>query len=50
MNFGSGGDYNTGGVTRAKLVTAYREKTARVAAAMNAAEVEPKLARTAGGA
>ncbi|MEC0305286.1 DUF2161 family putative PD-(D/E)XK-type phosphodiesterase [Paenibacillus lautus] len=34
------GDYNTGGVTRAKLVTAYREKTLRVAAAMNAAEVE----------
>lgn len=34
------GDYNTGGVTRAKLVTAYREKTLRVAAAMNAAEAE----------
>lgn len=28
------GDYNTGGVTRAKLVTAYREKTLRVAAAL----------------
>lgn len=29
------GDYNTGGVTRAKLVTAYREKTLRVAAALH---------------
>lgn len=28
------GDYNTGGVTRAKLVTAYREKALRVAAAI----------------
>ncbi|MHA2852620.1 DUF2161 family putative PD-(D/E)XK-type phosphodiesterase [Paenibacillus lautus] len=36
------GDYNTGGVTRAKLVTAYREKTLRVAAAMNAAEAEQR--------
>ena len=39
------GDYNTGGVTRAKLVTAYREKTLRVAAAMNAAEVERRSSR-----
>lgn len=39
------GDYNTGGVTRAKLVTAYREKTLRVAAAMNAAEVEQQSSR-----
>lgn len=39
------GDYNTGGVTRAKLVTAYREKTLRVAAAMNAAEVEQRSSR-----
>ncbi|WP_054955902.1 DUF2161 family putative PD-(D/E)XK-type phosphodiesterase [Paenibacillus dakarensis] len=29
------GDYNTGGVTRAKLVTAYREKALRVAAALH---------------
>ncbi|NMO96011.1 DUF2161 family putative PD-(D/E)XK-type phosphodiesterase [Paenibacillus lemnae] len=28
------GDYNTGGVSRAKLVTAYREKALRVAAAL----------------
>ncbi|MGG1878061.1 DUF2161 family putative PD-(D/E)XK-type phosphodiesterase [Paenibacillus cisolokensis] len=28
------GDYNTGGITRAKLVTAYREKALRVAAAI----------------
>ena len=30
------GDYNTGGVTRAKLITAYREKALRVAAAISA--------------
>ncbi|ANA79030.1 hypothetical protein C7121_13545 [Paenibacillus glucanolyticus] len=36
------GDYNTGGITRAKLVTAYREKTLRVAAAMNSAEAEQR--------
>ncbi|WP_106766541.1 DUF2161 domain-containing phosphodiesterase [Paenibacillus faecalis] len=29
------GDYNTGGVTRAKLVTAYREKALRVASAIH---------------
>ncbi|EHB68007.1 MULTISPECIES: DUF2161 family putative PD-(D/E)XK-type phosphodiesterase [Paenibacillus] len=36
------GDYNTGGVTRAKLVTAYREKTLRVAAALYSAENEQR--------
>lgn len=39
------GDYNTGGITRAKLVTAYREKTLRVAAAMNTAEMEERRLR-----
>ncbi|OMF92167.1 hypothetical protein BK147_20775 [Paenibacillus sp. FSL R7-0337] len=34
------GDYNTGGSTRVKLVTAYREKALRVAAALQALEAE----------
>ncbi|QQZ58813.1 hypothetical protein JI735_18925 [Paenibacillus sonchi] len=34
------GDYNTGGSTRVKLVTAYREKALRVAVALQAAEAE----------
>ncbi|WP_019912247.1 DUF2161 family putative PD-(D/E)XK-type phosphodiesterase [Paenibacillus sp. HW567] len=34
------GDYNTGGSTRVKLVTAYREKALRVALALQAAEAE----------
>ncbi|BCG58405.1 DUF2161 family putative PD-(D/E)XK-type phosphodiesterase [Paenibacillus sp. URB8-2] len=34
------GDYNTGGSARVKLVTAYREKALRVAAALEAAERE----------
>lgn len=39
------GDYNTGGVTRAKLVTAYREKALKVAAVMNAAELAYQAAQ-----
>lgn len=38
------GDYNTGGSTRVKLVTAYREKALRVALALQAAEAEAALA------
>lgn len=38
------GDYNTGGSARVKLVTAYREKALRVAAALEAAEREAALA------
>lgn len=34
------GDYNTGGSTRVKLVTAYREKALRVALALQTAEAE----------
>lgn len=34
------GDYNTGGSTRVKLVTAYREKALRVALALQALEAE----------
>ncbi|TKH44416.1 hypothetical protein C1I60_13985 [Paenibacillus terrae] len=43
------GDHNTGGSTRRKLVTAYREKALRVAAALqNLGEAAPvQLARTA---
>ncbi|CAH1205120.1 hypothetical protein PAECIP111892_02630 [Paenibacillus auburnensis] len=37
------GDYNTGGSTRVKLVTAYREKALRVALALQAAEAEAAL-------
>ncbi|SES89945.1 hypothetical protein SAMN03159358_0238 [Paenibacillus sp. NFR01] len=37
---GRSGDYNTGGSTRVKLVTAYREKALRVALALRAAELE----------
>lgn len=36
------GDYNTGGITRAKLVTAYREKALRVATVMHASEMEER--------
>jgi hypothetical protein len=49
------GDYNTGGSTRVKLVTAYREKALRVALALQAAEAEaaqaagPAKARRAAG-
>ncbi|MBY9080445.1 hypothetical protein KIH86_07200 [Paenibacillus sp. HN-1] len=43
------GDYNTGGSTRVKLVTAYREKALRVAAALEAAEREAALAAAAAG-
>lgn len=38
------GDYNTGGVTRAKLMTAYREKALRVAAALRQACREEEAA------
>lgn len=38
------GDYNTGGSTGVKLVTAYREKALRVALALQAAEAEAQLA------
>ena len=38
------GDYNTGGVTRAKLMTAYREKALRVAAALRQACLEEEAA------
>lgn len=52
---GRSGDYNTGGSTRVKLVTAYREKALRVALALRAAELEAggasgKAARRAPGA
>lgn len=40
------GDYNTGGVTRAKLVTAYREKTLRVAAALQQLSADGSCADT----
>lgn len=43
------GDYNTGGVTRAKLMTAYREKALRVAAAVSrACEAQETEAFSAG--
>ncbi|SMF75375.1 hypothetical protein SAMN05661091_1191 [Paenibacillus uliginis N3/975] len=42
------GDYNTGGVTRAKLVTAYREKALRVAAAIQQLSVIDKLTEAPG--
>lgn len=38
------GDYNTGGSTRVKLVTAYREKALRVALSLQAAEAEAAAA------
>ncbi|WP_238653227.1 DUF2161 family putative PD-(D/E)XK-type phosphodiesterase [Paenibacillus piscarius] len=38
------GDYNTGGSTRVKLVTAYREKALRVALALQALEAEAAAA------
>jgi hypothetical protein len=38
------GDYNTGGSTRVKLVTAYREKALRVALSLQAAEAEAAVA------
>ncbi|ULO05987.1 hypothetical protein H1230_23510 [Paenibacillus sp. 19GGS1-52] len=38
------GDYNTGGSTGVKLVTAYREKALRVALSLQAAEAEARLA------
>ncbi|MEK3713813.1 DUF2161 family putative PD-(D/E)XK-type phosphodiesterase [Paenibacillus sp. FSL R7-0333] len=48
------GDYNTGGSTRVKLVTAYREKALRVAASLQALEAEaagePAAAGTAAAA
>ncbi|AKG34029.1 DUF2161 family putative PD-(D/E)XK-type phosphodiesterase [Paenibacillus durus] len=44
------GDYNTGGSARVKLVTAYREKALRVAAALEAAEREAALAAAEGAA
>ncbi|MBW4083857.1 DUF2161 family putative PD-(D/E)XK-type phosphodiesterase [Paenibacillus sp. S150] len=44
------GDYNTGGSTRVKLVTAYREKALRVALALQAAEAEAAPAAGPGGA
>lgn len=37
------GDYNTGGVTRSKLVTAYREKALRVAAALHQINMKDNL-------
>ncbi|WP_342477322.1 DUF2161 family putative PD-(D/E)XK-type phosphodiesterase [Paenibacillus sp. FSL H7-0350] len=43
------GDYNTGGSTRVKLVTAYREKALRVAAALQALEAEAAGAAGLGG-
>lgn len=42
------GDYNTGGSTRVKLVTAYREKALRVALALQALEAEATLGRLEG--
>lgn len=44
------GDYNVGGSTRVKLVTAYREKALRVALALQAAEAETALAAATAGA
>ncbi|MNO71464.1 hypothetical protein D3C76_623820 [compost metagenome] len=44
------GDYNTGGSTRVKLVTAYREKALRVALALQAAEAEAAHAAGLAGA
>ncbi|AIQ12128.1 DUF2161 family putative PD-(D/E)XK-type phosphodiesterase [Paenibacillus durus] len=44
------GDYNTGGSASVKLVTAYREKALRVAAALEAAEREAALAAAEGAA
>jgi len=38
------GDYNTGGSTRVKLVTAYREKALRVALSLEAASAESEAA------
>jgi hypothetical protein len=38
------GDYNTGGSTRVKLVTAYREKALRVALSLQAAEADAAAA------
>ncbi|WP_339211708.1 DUF2161 family putative PD-(D/E)XK-type phosphodiesterase [Paenibacillus sp. FSL L8-0333] len=38
------GDYNTGGSTRVKLVTAYREKALRVALSLQAAEADAAVA------
>ncbi|NQX48139.1 hypothetical protein HQN87_22700 [Paenibacillus tritici] len=43
------GDYNTGGSTRVKLVTAYREKALRVALALQALEAEAADAAGLGG-
>lgn len=43
------GDYNTGGSTRVKLVTAYREKALRVALALQALEAEAAGAAGLGG-
>ncbi|KUP26406.1 DUF2161 family putative PD-(D/E)XK-type phosphodiesterase, partial [Paenibacillus sp. DMB5] len=42
------GDYNTGGSTRVKLVTAYREKALRVALALQAAEADAALGLASG--
>ncbi|CAM4519465.1 DUF2161 family putative PD-(D/E)XK-type phosphodiesterase [Paenibacillus typhae] len=42
------GDYNTGGSTRVKLVTAYREKALRVALALQAAEADAALVLASG--
>lgn len=44
------GDYNTGGSTRVKLVTAYREKALRVALALQALEAEAAAAAGPGDA
>lgn len=44
------GDYNTGGSTRVKLVTAYREKALRVALALAAAEADAAAAELAAAA
>lgn len=44
------GDYNTGGSTRVKLVTAYREKALRVALALQALEAEAAAAGLGDGA
>ncbi|WNS46515.1 DUF2161 family putative PD-(D/E)XK-type phosphodiesterase [Paenibacillus sp. MMS20-IR301] len=44
------GDYNTGGSTRVKLVTAYREKALRVALALQALEAEAAAAAGLAGA
>lgn len=47
---GRSGDYNTGGSTRVKLVTAYREKALRVALALQALEAEAAQAADLAGA